>query len=490
MVSFPVLLAAIGAALAVGALALLVLSARRHERHFETEIDRLRDEIWELREASAARDRAEAANEAKSRFLANVSHEVRTPLNGILGMAELLSGTSLDAEQRTYVAAIRSSGSALASLIDEILDFSKIEAGKVELSSETFDVVRLVEGVIELLAPRAQGKNLEIAATVAADVPRCVTGDPVRLRQVLLNLAGNAVKFTTEGGLGLRVTVADRAAAILRFDVEDTGPGVPAERRAAIFEDFEQADSSTTRLHGGTGLGLAISKRLAERMGGSLALADAGSGRGSRFSMLLPLPTAGSSAATDVPPIRGRTALIVADSPFEAPFLAERLAEAGVAVTTLSNVEAARTRLRTGSRFDIVVVDCALGEAAACSLGDTARRAGAGQTIVLFSPYERRAFGQTSAHGFDGWLVKPVRRQVLVRARGLRVRAGPATQPDDRAGLERCRAAQCAPRRGQRDQRAARHPPPPEARRCRDSRARWPHRARPGRGGARGWDPL
>jgi signal transduction histidine kinase/CheY-like chemotaxis protein len=418
VVVIPAVLAGI-AALAILVLSLVIAGGRRRARAFETDIDRLRDEIWELREAAAARERAEAANEAKSRFLASVSHEVRTPLNGILGMAELLTGTPLDAEQETYVSAIRSSGSALASLIDEVLDFSKIEAGKVELAEESFDLVALVEGVAELLAPRAQGKSLEIASTVAAGVPRRVTGDPVRLRQILLNLAGNAVKFTESGGVGLRVERPAGDSPMLRFDVIDTGPGVPADRRAAIFEEFEQGDDSTTRLHGGTGLGLAISKRLAERMGGTLTLAPGEDGQGACFSMVLPLPS--DEAAGDPKPeatrLEGRRALLVAASPFEAPFIAARLREAGATVT---HVEDCATGLSTlaacpldQGRFDLVIIDCALGEEAGRELANAARGAGAAQTLVLFSPFERRSFGQTSARGFDGWLVKPVRTQSL-----------------------------------------------------------------------------
>jgi signal transduction histidine kinase/DNA-binding response OmpR family regulator len=421
-------LAGSGAAFAVVGFGSMLLAGLRRDRRFVTEVDRLHDEIWELREASAARERAEAANEAKSRFLANVSHEVRTPLNGILGMAELLGGTPLDAEQETYVAAIRSSGSALASLIDEILDFSKIEAGRLELSSERFDVIALVEGVTELLAPRAQGKDLEIASTVMAGVPRHVVGDPVRLRQILLNLAGNAVKFTEHGGVGLRVSAP--VMGQLRFEIADTGPGVPADRRAAIFEDFEQADSSTTRLHGGTGLGLAISKRLSERMGGSLALAPAVPEGGSVFTVDLPLPDDGdTSAPPEIANLDGKTVLIVAASPFEAVFLAERLEEAGAAVTRLTVAAEALGAVESGTRFDVVIVDCALGEAATRDLGAAARRAGTGQTLVLFSPFERRAFGQTSARGFDGWLVKPVRKQTLLTMVGQKRQIAPPTSP-------------------------------------------------------------
>ncbi len=420
----PLTLASIGAALAVFAFGLVVLAGRRRARSFAIEVDRLSDEIWELREASAARERAEAANEAKTRFLANVTHEVRTPLNGILGMAELLVGTRLDAEQDTYVAAIRSSGSALASLIEEILDFSKIEAGKVEIAEESFDVVALVESVAELLAPRAQGKSLEIASTAGTDVPSRVIGDATRLRQILLNLAGNAIKFTQEGGVGLRVSRGPDDT--LRFDVADTGPGIPAERRAAIFEEFAQAENA--EFQGGTGLGLAISRRLAERMGGALALAP-DDGRGATFTVTLPLPA--DPVATDslqMPRLEGCTALIVADSPFEARFLVERLSEAGAQVEHVVAVEGGTQRL-AATRYDIVVVDCALGEAATLELGIAARASGAGQTLVLFSPYERRAFGQSSARGFDGWLVKPVRRRSLMALAEPRPMLAPPTSP-------------------------------------------------------------
>jgi signal transduction histidine kinase/CheY-like chemotaxis protein len=384
---------------------------RDEAKLLENRIEMLNDEVWELKEAAVARARAEAASEAKSRFLATVSHEIRTPLNGIVGMADLLVETRLDGEQKSYVEAVRSSGRALASLIDEILDFSRIEAGKLDLASEPFEVAALVEGVVELLAPKAQGKGLEIAASVAADVPRSLYGDVARLRQVLLNLAGNAVKFTEAGGVGVRVTKVGNGN--VRFAVSDTGPGVPEAHRASIFSDFEQGDGSASRRHEGTGLGLAISRRIVERMGGSLTLQSV-NGQGALFVVEVGLPECEPARSGEPPTLNGRLALIVGKSPFEAPYLAERLASAGARTIRAESLESALGVLGEAPTPDVVIVDCALGETVTRRIAEAARAAGVARSLVLFSPFERRVLGRASLEGFDGWLVKPVRSKSLI----------------------------------------------------------------------------
>ncbi|KAF2992523.1 ATP-binding protein [Methylocystis sp. MJC1] len=408
--------------------AAIFFAVRREKRsEIEAELERLRDEISELRAAAAAREKAEAASLAKSRFLATVSHEIRTPLNGVMGLAQLLAMTRLNAEQATYVEAIGDSSRALAQIIEDILDFSKIEAGKFDLRHETFALAPLIEGVVELLAPRAFAKGLEIASLVGKDAPRVIEGDPSRLRQVLVNLVGNAINFAERGGVGVRVA---RDGDLLWFEVRDTGPGVPEAAREAIFEEFEQGDASATRRQGGTGLGLAISRRLMSLMGGALSLAQTSSD-GSTFAFTLPI----SVGAQEAPhkPLAGLRVLIVGDSLFEAPFLAENLKSAGGVAEIAANSQAGLALVsQTRPMFDAIIVDCALGSESVAQLAAHAREAGIGRRFLLFSPLERRTFGEAALGDFDGWLVKPVRSASLV-ARLSRERADapkpPAAEP-------------------------------------------------------------
>src|SRR5437016_2458474 len=386
-----------------------------------------------------ARDLAERVARARSAFLANMSHEIRTPMNAVLGFVELVLDTELAPEQRRALELVRTSSEALLTILNDILDYSKIEAEHLELEAISFDLPKVVHATATLLAVRAREKHLELTVDVLPDVPQMVRGDPTRVRQVLMNLIGNAIKFTDQGEVDVSASVVrrDGGGATVQFRVRYTGIGISPEQLGTIFQEFTQADASMTRRYGGTGLGLAISRRLVALMGGELAVTSE-VGHGSEFSFALTLPLeAAQAAARATVSLGGRRLLVVDDNETNRRIVRDMLGAEGMAVHEApradAGLEALRRAARAGTPYDLAILDAQMPDQDGFELATAIRadRALAATRLLILTSAGQRGDGERCRQlGIQAYLTKPIARADLVEAVGT-VLAGTVSAPGE-----------------------------------------------------------